>query len=93
MATVQEIVLNVDSLTLGDMEAAEKGSGRSITELLTSGPGSRRMLAVFLHEFNSSGQKLLPRELWQKVGSLRLSDVPFSDLPSPPDGDLAKSGD
>lgn len=93
MALVGEISLDLDSLTLGEMEAAEQASGRSFDSLLTGGKATRKLLAVFLHEYNSFESVPSLPELWRQVKSLRLSDVPFSDSPSLPDGDQVKSGD
>ena len=76
------IVLDVDSLTLGEMVQAEKESGQSFDRLLTAGAATRRLLALWVQEQRSSAQ---PRS-WQTLAGLRLSDVSASTSPSGPDG-------
>lgn len=83
------ITLDIDSLTLAEMAAAEEQSGQSFDRLLTRGAATRRLLALWVHEQRNSER---PRS-WSEVGSLRLSDVSSSTSPSEPAGTPATSAD
>lgn len=82
------ITLDLDSLTLSEMAAAEEESGQSFDRLLTRGAATRRLLALWVHEQRTSER---PRS-WKQLGSLRLSDVSSSASPPAPDG-LPKASD
>ena len=90
---VGEIQLDLDNLTLGEMELVERASGRSFDSLLSAGRATRKILAVFLHESRSYDWPLSPQEQWQLAKSRRLSDALFSDSPSLPAGPLVTSPD
>lgn len=64
------ITLELDSLTLGEMAAAEEASGLSIDALIRRGKGHRLMLAAFV-AYRRAGEPLT----WAEVGALRLSDA------------------
>jgi hypothetical protein len=74
--------LDIDSLTLGEMMAAEEASGSDITQLLGR-TAHRRVLALFVHRLRSSGQP--PK--WNELASLRLRDAALSRSATSPDGD------
>lgn len=61
------IVLDVDTLTLGEMWELEKASGQDCGALLVGGRASRRMAAIFIHRLRSSG--VAPS--WRSLGDLR----------------------
>lgn len=76
----EEVVrIDIDSLTLGELAAAEKASGLD-SALLLSKSAHRRLLTVFVHRLRSSGKE--PQ--WSELENLRLLDVPFSILRSSP---------
>jgi hypothetical protein len=81
MAKVNEITLDVDTLTLGEMMAVEDASGKDITQLLSRTTG-RRMLALFVHQLRNSDS--LPR--WSELGRLKVHDELPSSSDSSPDG-------
>ncbi len=83
---VGEITLDLDNLTLGQMEDAETASGMSFSALLNRGTGTRKLLAVFLHECVPSASAQQKQELWQRLRNLRLSDAPSLPSPSSPAG-------
>jgi hypothetical protein len=74
--------LDVTTLTLGEMAEAERQSGRSFDNLLTSGTATRRLLALFIVESRTCAQ---PRS-WQQLADLRPYDSSSSPLPSEPAG-------
>jgi hypothetical protein len=75
---VSAIRFDVTSLTLGEMMAAEEASGKPIEKLLSSGRGTLRLLAVFVHQYRNSGS--VPS--WSELAGLRLSDSLPSTSPS-----------
>jgi hypothetical protein len=79
---VIQIPFDLDSLTLGEMIAAEDASGKDISQLWLRS-GHRRMLAVFVHQLRISG---VPPS-WSDVANLRLHDVPPLTSDFSPDGD------
>ena len=66
----EEVVFDIESLTIGEALAAEDASGQDITKLLAS-TSRRVMLAVFVQRLRNSGQP----PSWQELGSLRLLDT------------------
>lgn len=82
------VALDLDTLTLGELAAAEKASGEDASVLLARS-AHRRILAVFVQRLRSSGQP--PN--WNELASLRLSDVSSSNSDSQPDNPLPKSSD
>ena len=66
----QEIAFDLDSLTVGELLAAEEASGVPANKLLTHGL-YRLMLGVFVSQLRSSGQ--MPS--WQELTHLRLLDI------------------
>lgn len=71
------VTLDIDTLTLGELESIERASGRSSAELLAAGPGSRRLVAVFV--FLSRSSERAPS--WRALQNLRPSDVRSSPAP------------
>jgi len=74
------ITLDLETLTLGEMAAAEKASGEDINTLLGRS-AQRILLAVFIDRLRNSGQP----PSWQELGALRLRDAQSSTSESPPD--------
>ena len=66
----EQIRFDIDTLTLGEMAAAEVASGLDSSVLL-SRSAHRLMLAVFVHRLRSSGKP----PSWQELESLRLQDA------------------
>lgn len=83
------ITLDVSTMTLGEMSAAEIESGVTMDKLLTGGRATRRLLALWVHERRSSAK---PRS-WLELSSLRLSDLSSSTSPSPADSPSERSSD
>ena len=82
------IVLDLESLTLGECLAAEAASGQDIRTLLGSTVG-RMLLAVFVQRLGSSGS--VPN--WQELTHLRLLDTSRGASPSPADSQSETSSD
>lgn len=80
--SVATVAFDLDSLTLGEMMAAEDASGRDITELVRRS-ASRRILAVFVHQLRTSGQP----PSWRSLSDLKLLDALPSDSGSSQDGE------
>ena len=76
-----QLEFDLDTLTLGELVAAETASGVDSSVLL-SRSAHRRMLAVFVLRLRSSGS--VPN--WHELGSLRLLDLHNSESHSSPDG-------
>lgn len=74
------IEFDLDSLTLGELAAAETASGLDSSVLLTRS-AHRRLLTVFVQRLRSSGQP--PN--WHELESLRVLDVRSSISDSSPD--------
>lgn len=68
------LTLDVATLTLAEAAAIEQESGRSVSELMAAGPGSRRLVAAYIaarREAHATGT-LAPS--WEAVGAWRLLD-------------------
>ena len=78
---ITEVVLDVDTLTLGEMMAAEEASGLDIGVLLKR-PAHRQVLALFVHQSRTSDAPLS----WKQLGDLRVLDDLPSTSDSRPDG-------
>jgi len=76
---MEVIDFDLDTLTLGELSAAETASGQDASVLLTR-TGHRRLLAVFVQRLRNSG--VTPN--WQELESLRVLDVQSSTSPSSP---------
>jgi hypothetical protein len=76
------VTLDVDSLTLGEMMAAEDASGQDITALL-SRSAHRMVLALYIQGLRSSEKP--PN--WSELANRRVQDVSRSTSSSPQDGD------
>jgi hypothetical protein len=79
---VLDITIDVDSLTFGEMMAAEDASGKDITQLL-SRAAHQRVLMLFVHRLRTSGK---PPD-WQQLASLTVRDALPSTSGSSPAGD------
>ena len=75
-----DVTFDLDSLTLGELAEAEEASGKDGSQLLGKS-GLRRMLAVFVLEYRSSGQP----PSWSSIASRRLLDGLSSRSASPVD--------
>lgn len=76
---MESVTLDLESLTLGEILAAEDASGKDIGKLLSTS-GHRRVLALFVQRSRSSGKP----PLWHELLSLRLLDVSPGTSPSQP---------
>jgi len=85
---VEVIEFDLDTLTLGELSAAETASGQDASVLLTR-TGHRRLLTVFVQRLRNSGE--VPN--WHELESLRVLDVQSSTLPSSPGKRSPKSSD
>lgn len=74
---METVALDLESLTLGEIIAAEDASGKDIGRLLATS-GHRRALAVFVQRSRSSGSA----PDWHEITSLRLLDVSPGVSPS-----------
>lgn len=77
-----ELILDVESLTLGELSALERASGSDVSDLLTGGRASRRLAGLFVYLLRRDGRA----PSWRLLGNLRPSEVPSSGSPSRPDG-------
>lgn len=76
----EDITFNVETLTLGELAAAEVASGLD-SSILLSRTGHRLLLGVFVHRLRSSGKP----PSWQELESLRVLDARSSASGSSPD--------
>lgn len=81
MAKVNEITLDLDTLTLGEMMAVEDASGKDITQLLSRTTG-RRMLVLYVNQLRNSDS--MPS--WSELGRLKVRDELPSNSGSSRDG-------
>lgn len=84
----EQITLDLDSLTLGELFAAEEASGQDASRLLKSS-AARRLLAVFVQRLRTSGEP--PK--WTELTSLRLLDASSSTSDSSAASPGARSSD
>jgi hypothetical protein len=70
MPELAETTIDLDTLTLGEIIAAEDASGLTIEKLLTR-LTYRMLVAVFVQRLRSSGQP----PSWHELEALRLHDV------------------
>jgi len=82
------VQLDLDTLTLGELAAAEKASGEDGTTLLARS-AHRRILVVFVQRLRSSGRP--PN--WSELAALKVSEVSSSRSDSSPDNPGEKSSD
>jgi len=84
---VEAIRVNVDDLTLGDLDYLERFTGTDPVELLRTRAG-RRMMAIALHDLRTypASEDSAQRRSWSEIASLRATDVYRSTSPSGPDG-------
>lgn len=76
----EQVQFDLESLTLGEVIAAEDASGLDISRLLATA-GHRRALGVFVSRLRTSGS--VPN--WRELMSLRLVDASPGRLRSLPD--------
>jgi hypothetical protein len=81
-----DITVNIETLTLGELAAAEQSSGMSYQAML-KGRATMLLLALFVHELRSSEK---PRS-WQELSSLKVLDALSLMQRSSSDGAQAKS--
>lgn len=86
---LRTVVLDLTSITLGEMAAMEEQSGRDFTALLKSGTATRRLMALWLSESRSSEK---PRS-WRELSNLRPLGEPSSPSPSEPAGRRSRASD
>ena len=84
----EEITFDPDSMTLGEMLAAERASGMDMRVLLSS-TTSRLLLGVFVQRLRNYGQP----PTWSELESLRVLDASSWLSGSEPDSLGAKSSD
>lgn len=82
------VTFDLDTLTLGELAAAEQASGLDTSALL-SRTAQRMLLAVFVSQLRSSGQA----PSWNDLQNLRLLDARSSLSGSAPDSPGPKSSD
>jgi hypothetical protein len=82
MAEAQQITLDIDTMTLGEMAAVEKASGQDFLDLWRAGRATRRLIGLYVHEYRTSET---PRS-WQELSALRLLDGSSSTSPESPAG-------
>lgn len=75
-----DITFDIETLTLGELAAAETASGLD-SSILLSRTGHRLLLGVFVHRLRSSGKP----PSWQELGNLKVLDARSSSLDSPQD--------
>lgn len=75
--SIQDVTVDVSTLTLGELSAIEIASGLSFERILRARM-TFRLALLYVHELRSSER---PRS-WQELSSLRLSDVSPSTSPS-----------
>lgn len=78
---------DIESLTLGEMAAAQEASGLPLTKLAS--PAYRLMLAVFVQRLRSSGQP----PSWKSITDLRLLDISSGRSQSQADSPSQKSSE
>ena len=74
-AAPETFVLDIATLTLGEMSAVELASGRSFDKLITAGSATRRLLGLYIRELRrprspSDG----PMPSWSDLSGRTLSD-------------------
>ncbi len=74
----ERIEIDADSLTMGELRAAETASGID-SSILLSRSAHRLLLMVFVHRYRSSG--IAPN--WSELENLRVRDVQSSISRSP----------
>lgn len=84
---LQDVKLDIGTLTLGEAAAAERASGLTIDKL--SSGVHLRMLALFVHLSRTYGEP----PSWSEIANLRLLDVSPSRSRSPQDSRSARSSD
>ena len=77
---------NIESLTMGELAAAQEASGLTSVQLI--GP-YRLMLAAFVLHLRNSGERLN----WQELASRRILDISSGPQPSPADSQSPKSSE
>jgi len=82
------IEFDIESLTLGELAAAEQASGLDGRVLLNK-RGHQLLLSVFVQRWRSSGRQ--PN--WSELTNLRVLDVRSSSSGSQPDSPGQKSSD
>jgi len=65
--------LDIDTLTLGEMAAAELASGESFDALIAAGRATRRLLALYVAELRRPSTNSAPRRSWSDLANLRPS--------------------
>lgn len=73
----EQITFDVNTLTLGELAAAETASGLD-SSILLSRTGHRLLLAVFVQRLRSSGKP----PSWSELGNLRVLDARSSNSDS-----------
>lgn len=81
-----DITFDIETLTLGELAAAETASGLD-SSILLSRTGHRLLLGVFVHRLRSSGKP----SSWQELGNLKVLDArsSSSDLPQDNPGETS----
>lgn len=78
---MQRVEFNVNTITLGELDALEQACGQDPFALMQRRSGLL-MAAVFLAELRASGKRLS----WNELSSRTLIDSTSSPSPSEPDG-------
>jgi hypothetical protein len=81
--------LDLSTLTLGEMSEAERQSDQIFDRLMMGGNATRRLLALWVHEYRNSAQ---PRS-WPQLAALRVFGRSSSPRPPSTDGPPSPSSD
>jgi hypothetical protein len=87
LAELRTLELDLSQITLGEMSAIELASGHDFVKLLKGGATSRRLIALYLREWRSSGRE----PSWSEISGLRPLAAGSSSSPSSSDGPSATS--
>lgn len=83
---VTTLTIDLNEITLGEMAAIEAAAGQDFLTVFGQGRASRRMIALFLREYRSSGSA----PSWRELGNLRPRGAGSSTSVSPSAGTPAK---
>lgn len=89
---VERIEVDPNTLTLGEVLAVERASGKQFGELILTRTGQLAAV-VYVSRLRQSEKERTPLPDWQEILSLRLRDVSSSVLASEPDSPGPKSND
>jgi hypothetical protein len=72
----ETFVLDIATLTLGEMSAVELASGKSFDKLLMAGSASRRLVGLYIRELRAPRSPSdEPMPSWSDLAGRRLTDL------------------